>query len=280
MLKYLPKTRTDIFAFAFTLCGIHAVMMLELFFVLPWIVDQYQPYSSLKYYFHISAAIFLYINTIGNLWKTIVTDTSNGSIVLPSILKPGWKFCSACEANSPPRSYHCGICKRCVLKRDHHCNFTGNCIGFRNYRYYMLLMLHSWLASVYANVMNLGFIWMTIGEDIWSLHKLIFPFFAWVMRSIDIFTMIKSFVLMICLGVSCLLTALLGYHIGNVWRGQTTYERSHNIKQYNLGWKENLKGVFGEKWYLTFFSPFIKSELPGDGIDFVTSAKYENPKDM
>ena len=85
-------------------------------------------------YFHTCAGIFILFNVLSNLYWLITTDNTTSGLLLPSVLKPNWRFCLSCEANSPPRSFHCHNCERCVLKRDHHCVFSGCCVGYKNFR--------------------------------------------------------------------------------------------------------------------------------------------------
>ena len=87
--RILPKNRMDVFSFCFTLFGFHAMFILEVFYVLPWIVSKRENYSSFSWYFHVTMACLLYINTMLTFWKTISTDTSVRYIMLPSVLKPG-----------------------------------------------------------------------------------------------------------------------------------------------------------------------------------------------
>ena len=48
--------------------------------------------------------LFVATNMLVNMYKTIVTDTSIYSVQTPpSVLQAGWRFCSACEQNAPPR---------------------------------------------------------------------------------------------------------------------------------------------------------------------------------
>ena len=47
---------------------------------------------------------------------------------------------------SPPRAYHCDICKKCVLRMDHHCPWVGTCIGLLNYKFYWQFLLYTTLS--------------------------------------------------------------------------------------------------------------------------------------
>lgn len=58
---------------------------------------------------------------------------------------------------------------------------------------------------------------------------------------------------------------LLFFHLRNMWRGILTHE---SLRQFDLGPMENVRMVFGERWYLAWLSPFVQSELPFDGIDW------------
>ena len=89
--RLLPKSHIDKFSFFFTLFGLNAMFILEVFFVLPWIVSNHENYSSLLWYWHVSIACLLYINAMLSFWKTIATDSSVRNIMLPSVLKPGKK---------------------------------------------------------------------------------------------------------------------------------------------------------------------------------------------
>jgi len=50
--------------------------------------------------------------------------------------------CLNCQCYQPPRAHHCKRCGRCVLRRDHHCIWLGTCIGFKNHKYFILLLYY------------------------------------------------------------------------------------------------------------------------------------------
>lgn len=59
---------------------------------------------------------------------------------------------------------------------------------------------------------------------------------------------------------------LLIYHLDKVCKGLVCHEKQES--NYDFGLMRNLETVFGEKWYITWISPFIESKLPYNGIDW------------
>ena len=274
----MPKMLADRIALVFTLVCIHLIGLFELFVVLPYI----DPDRSDTFWLHTTVGVLIYINVITSLLKTISTDTTSGSTVLPSILKPGWRFCSCCEANSPPRSFHCWACKSCILKRDHHCVFTGNCIGFANHRYYITLVLYLWFAASYCTFLNMDYTWEVLGGFNWkSLLTMVMPMVSWMLGLSLTFTFTVSFISSTCIISFFLLGTLLAYSMLNIINAQTVHERAVGSREFDLGWKSNIEVALGKNWQYCWISPWISSPLPGDGIAFrKKNMTIENVKDM
>ncbi|XP_076454517.1 putative palmitoyltransferase ZDHHC24 [Babylonia areolata] len=271
--RRFPKTGTDWLAFLVLAAGVHAVLIFELFVVLPFLYDGFHD-SVVMYYTHIVAALFLYVNVVSNMALVMVTETGIRGMILPSGLKPGWRFCSVCECNAPPRSYHCNICGTCVLKRDHHCTFAGCCVGHSNQRYFMVMIFWIWVASVYASVMNLDVVYHIFGEySLKTLFVLVLPLLAWMFQVVETVTMTMAFMISLCIIALLMTSALLGYHMINIVNGQTVYEKTYKIHTYNVGVLQNLKEVFGENWTVSWIWPWIASPLPGNGIQFTERQK-------
>ncbi|KAJ8299982.1 hypothetical protein KUTeg_021501 [Tegillarca granosa] len=278
--KIKPRSTFDLFSLIYALVLIHAEVLFGEFMVLPWLIKKHNiglfKICCLQVY-----GAFLYFNVIGNMWKIMITNTSTVGKVLPTLLKPGWYYCTICESNSPPRAFHCSTCNKCILKRDHHCMFTGKCIGYFNHRHYLMLVVYTWLGAMFSIVMSSEFCWEMLGGfSFTNLLKFILPIFAFILGQLDLYTAIVAFLTLLATIFFALLTGLIIYHSKHVRYGIVTYERSHNIYLFDLGFKNNFRSVFGDKWYLAMIFPFFHTTLPGDGIEFQTKDTFERAKDL
>ena len=277
--RALPKTAGDIAAFGFMFVMIHFIGFFELLVVLPVIYEHHQGYR--EYWGHVFSGWFIYFQVMCSLWKTMSVDITSGSLVLPSVLRPGWKFCAVCEHNAPPRSFHCFVCRKCVLRRDHHCVFTGNCVGHTNIRHFITLLLYLSIASCYCNYLNIDYTWDVLGGLTWrSVFTMIVPLVSWALGVTETFTFGVAFISATSIFGFLLIAAFTVYHAMNLYLGQTTYEKTHDLRDYDLGWKENVRQVYGINWRYAWLSSFIPSPLPCNGIDYPKRLKYENVKDM
>lgn len=281
MIKWevlLPKKFGDKIPVLFILLELIIEIVFELYVVFPTL---YEPFSQ-SYNIHLAVGLFLFFNFIGNYYLSIVTDLTSGPNILPSVLKPDWSYCPSCTLNTPPRSSHCFICNKCILKRDHHCVYTGKCVGHNNQRYYMMMLIYFALGALYANYLNIEFTYEMLNSLDWRVVITFFaPVIGWVFgftQSLSFLTCLQCSTCVVCLMLSL---AMIYYHLALILRGQTTREWRKGIRGYNRGWRLNLLDVFGSRWYLIWFSPWVSSPLPGDGIHFVKRDKsLENVKDM
>ncbi|XP_015600770.1 probable palmitoyltransferase ZDHHC24 [Cephus cinctus] len=213
------------------------------------------------------------LNIVGNFTYTVLCDTSTRRTIVPmkTDIKSGWRLCALCETMSPPRSWHCTTCDICILKRDHHCIFTGCCVGHFNHRYFLMFVFYLFAATVYAFYFNNVFIWSRINFEFpMSIIKIVFPLAIFIfgfdgsLEQFYLLLYIVSTVGMLFTGVLCV------YHFHLVFIGAVANERSKKNYSYNLGWKQNIKEVFGDRWYLALFVPYVNSKLPHDGITWDT----------
>jgi palmitoyltransferase len=66
------------------------------------------------------------------------------------------RFCRKCTQWKPERCHHCSVCGRCVLKMDHHCVWIANCVGAYNYKFFLLFLLYTFLATVFDAIVLLS----------------------------------------------------------------------------------------------------------------------------
>ena len=277
MRRYLPREFSDWVAFTFTTIMMHVIGFFELLVVLPYIDGK----GSEAYWIHVALGWILYVNSAAALVMCITAETGSGSVVLPSILKAGWRFCSSCEANAPPRSFHCWVCRKCVLSRDHHCVFTGNCIGHSNRRYFLLFLFYVWLAATYSTFLHFDYVIEMLHGFSWqALFTMLAPMISWMAGSSSAIHFPVAFLSSSTLIASLLVGGLLCWHLMNVTTGQTAHERAKGCHDYDLGWRRNVEQVFGKNWTYAWITPFIPSPLPTNGIEPPSKASGEIIKDM
>ena len=78
------------------------------------------------------------------------------------------RYCLMCNVFKPERCHHCSACNRCVLNMDHHCPWINNCVGFWNRKYFILLLIYTWLTTIFvlassAYDIYLSIKWVSLG---------------------------------------------------------------------------------------------------------------------
>lgn len=162
--------QSDFIAFFFFLSFTLITFIFEYFLVLDYVFIKQSNNGSFlfdrpwKKYIHSFFAFFILHNVLGNLYQIIKVDSSIRSIFITNIQSTNlWKFCSACETLTPPRSFHCNQCRICILKRTHHCFFANACIGYKNFRYYYSLLIYVFFGCLYASYLNMFYVWDCLG---------------------------------------------------------------------------------------------------------------------
>lgn len=266
--RLIPKhALTDKVAFTFTHVGLTGIILFEMLHVLPMYHEKY----STLYKIHVSAALFIAYQVFSNMYCLILVDSSVKApdLKLPFILQSGWTYCHVCQVNAPPRSHHCPICEVCVLKRDHHCIFTGNCVGFYNHRYFVAMVTYLWLGCVYTLIFTREFYAEILGDfDYTLVFKFLFPMLVWVFGYISVYQLSVLIVMVINIMAMFLFSCLIGFQVFFISRGQTQFECKKKLRNYHHGFFINWQTVLGKYWYLIWFSCFIPSPLPGDGVEF------------
>lgn len=262
-----PRTITDIGSTAFLTFAVPLIFYFEITVVMPSCVD----FGTTAFYVHFAIGTFIVGNIITNQLCLMLVDPSirrrHLNAPATSSRASAWHLCTVCETLVPPRSWHCATCNVCVLKRDHHCAFSGCCVGHHNQRYFCWLIVYLCLGCTYASWFNNWFIFGVHADRFWqplTAVKILFPF-AVVLLEPSWDQMYLTAYLLCTLGA--LFTAFLClYHGQNAWKGVLVNERNDVKALYDLGVRRNVEIVLGKRWWLTWLSPFVDSELPEDGI--------------
>lgn len=266
--KIWPRSIGDLLSMIFVLVIVPLMYWFGLWIVLPTLYNN----EILLYSLHFVLGNFIMLNIVGNFTYTVLCDTSTKRCIVPvstARAADGWRLCAVCECLSPPRSWHCNTCDICILKRDHHCVFTGCCVGYHNHRYFVMFLSYLFLGAAYAFFYGSFFIWSrTSFEFPMSIIKMVFPvaiFFFGFDSSIDQFYLL----LYVVSAVGTLYTGVLFiYHVNLILKGVVSNESNKKDFTYDIGWKDNVREVFGERWYLAWLLPYVKSQLPHDGVSW------------
>lgn len=260
----LPKSRGEMMSTLANMISCPLNYYVFNFVVLP----RYYKMWSFEYNIHFIIIIITTFMMYANMIAMIFCDTSvKGRIPSGTVVKD-WKYCEKCEISAPPRSWHCNICDVCILKRDHHCFFTSCCIGFHNHRYFFMYLFTVAFDAFYMSYFNFYYFWeKATFEYTWtSLLKLLFPFISvffmeWSSIHFHFIIIIETF----CFGLMAgFLFLWCGYLIS---RNMVLFDKKRAII-YERGFLENIKVVFGERWYFVWLGPWVKSRLPCDGMNW------------
>lgn len=243
------------------------LIVYDMWYVLPEIFDPY----GLVYGFHWLLAGFIVSNVLGNMWATFRCDTSVASLA-KSRQQPAegeahlWHFCSICQLQVPPRSWHCRLCNCCILKRDHHCTFVANCVGHKNHRHFLCFVFYLFLGSGLALIYNGIYTWKcnaffvtdpihmfgAYGNNIYDTDS---EDIAWKYIVATVFKL-NMFSFVVALGMFSLQMFL-------AYRNSTCVKIMD--RRYDLGWRENLRTVMGKRFFWIFLWSTIESPLPHEG---------------
>mmetsp|Transcript_49065 Transcript_49065/g.131302 ORF Transcript_49065/g.131302 Transcript_49065/m.131302 type:complete len:352 (-) Transcript_49065:45-1100(-) len=168
------------------------------------------------------------------------------------------RHCKWCAKYKPDRCHHCRVCRVCILKMDHHCPWIYNCVGFKNHKYFFLLLLYT--------TVDCHFIIWTMMESVKASTDPRTPFMA-------MFLLLFGETLASFLGL--LVTIFFAFHIWLMQKSMTTIEfceksmkkAGYNASAYDRGVLGNVQAVLGDNpllWLLPGSPP------SGKGLHFLS----------
>ncbi|KAK6260500.1 Palmitoyltransferase [Theobroma cacao] len=192
-------------------------------------------------------------------------------------------YCSHCQNGKPPRCHHCSVCQRCVLKMDHHCVWVVNCVGARNYKFFLLFLLYTFLETTMDTIVLLPSFINFFDEA--KNHSstpanLAIIFLAFGKLSTQILYLDAVLNLAFALSLLCFLVMHASLLSSNTTSVEVHEKKGAVRWKYDLGRKKNFdQVVFGTKKTLWFFPLFSEDDLDNipalHGIDFPTRSDVE-----
>ncbi|KAL7735121.1 hypothetical protein ACLKA6_001986 [Drosophila palustris] len=232
------------------------ILVYDILVVLPAI---HEP-GTASYKFIIVVASFIALNIEGNLIACMIVDTSVDRKRVEAATSGdneciGWRHCSHCDRLAPPRSWHCKLCGVCILRRDHHCMFSGYCIGHRNHRYFICFLFYLMVGSLLSQIYCSIYVWIIQGANIFYIG---FP--RYFMNPIFTLFCILNIVLMVFSFIG------FNFYVSLMLRGESSLLKKKNVQECNNhAAMDNLRTVLGQRFYVAWIFPLIKSQLPEDG---------------
>lgn len=166
------------------------------------------------------------------------------------------RHCKWCLKYKPDRCHHCRLCKSCILRMDHHCPWIMNCVGWRNHKFFFLLVVYAVLTCAYVFATELETVQASMDRDMPNSHR---------------FLLVLGLTLSVIMGT--LLILFLCFHTWLMFNGMTTIEHCERrqietpdeVSNYDLGTYGNLKQCLGPRpllWFLPLDPP------QGDGMTY------------
>lgn len=166
-------------------------------------------------------------------------------------------LCASCLRWKVERAHHCKQCGKCVLKMDHHCPWLANCVGFRNYKFFCLMITYGFVTSLV--------VFLTFWEVVFDIN---------LRYDTDLFKCAWITFVYVCnFGFLCFMTYLFNANWSLLLSNQTIIEKSdkerfadvtRSYNYYDGGSYKNFTSVFGTNPLMWMF-PF-NPNYKGNGM--------------
>jgi len=221
---------------------------------------------------------------VSEQWRQFVRDCGDTLVVTPARLEwqPGRAtLCRKCASPRPERAHHCHVCGVCVLRMDHHCPWLNNCVGFKNHKFFLLLVIYSSLSALTALVTSFPELVFVVSNltssvrmrrgdeviDISASDKTVFLIFAFL-----------------ALFFLALLAPMLAAHLPLLFHNITTieghYDNIHTPNPFDRGSAmSNMSQVFGKPGF-DWLIPIYPLKPVTDGVSFPSTMERIGPNGM
>ncbi|KAF1984499.1 zf-DHHC-domain-containing protein [Aulographum hederae CBS 113979] len=167
------------------------------------------------------------------------------------------RFCKKCQCKKPDRTHHCSTCRRCVLKMDHHCPWLATCVGLRNYKPFLLFLIHTSLFCWLCFAVTATWLWTEIFSDA-QFEETLMP--------------VNYIMLAVLSGIiGLVLTGFAAWHVYMTSQGRTTIETLESTRylsplKKSMQQQQERHYVNGERDHHTFGEQLVEihaNMLPG-----------------
>jgi len=206
------------------------------------------------------------------------------------------RHCKWCAKYKPDRTHHCRVCRTCILKMDHHCPWIYNCVGFRNHKYFFLLLFYGCLSCHFITWTMLETVQASISNDKMDRSSLVddasqrLGLAAAPSRHasgagtsvMPLFWLLFGETLAAVFGI-LVTTPFFGFHVYLMLKGMTTIEfcektsKGEHASSYNRGLWCNIRAVLGEN---PFMWPMPVCPPSGSGLIFTLAEEVASPRQM
>mmetsp|Transcript_78033 Transcript_78033/g.207223 ORF Transcript_78033/g.207223 Transcript_78033/m.207223 type:complete len:377 (-) Transcript_78033:72-1202(-) len=233
-------------------------------------------------------------------WQYVPQDTKGDGTAVSSLQETkrsgDRRHCKWCAKYKPDRCHHCRVCRMCILKMDHHCPWIYNCVGFRNHKYFFLLLFYGCLSCHFITWTMLETVQASISNDKMDRSSLVddasqrLGLAAAPSRHasgagtsvMPLFWLLFGETLAAVFGI-LVTTPFFGFHVYLMLKGMTTIEfcektsKGEHASSYNRGLWCNIRAVLGEN---PFMWPMPVCPPSGSGLIFTLAEEVASPRQM